>query len=203
MSTNAFQIPFRGDEWVRTLALGTLCSILSFLIVPLLLLLGYSIRAIEAGAMGWEELPPFRDWGVLAAKGIVVVQIILIYVVVAAIAGGALSLVSNLLTPLPVFAAGYLLPASLAGYALKGTLSAAFDGRAVWNLVTSWHYLIGFAFAAAVLLVTGILSALLIGALLQFYVLIMLGNYLGQITRKTAIERQHAASNSSATGAAT
>lgn len=65
--SDSIRYPF--SRFTRTIFLGIL-GILSILIIPLFVGLGYCIRAIKVSIEGEETLPPFDNWGELLLNGL-------------------------------------------------------------------------------------------------------------------------------------
>jgi hypothetical protein len=79
ISSNAFKYPF--SDFKKVLILGIL-SILSFLIIPAFLYVGYLFRILKASIAGVEELPEFGEWGEMFMDGLKVFAVLLVYTVI-------------------------------------------------------------------------------------------------------------------------
>ena len=77
---------YPSSDWIKVLILGVL-FIISFLIIPLFLAMGYMFRVIKASLAGVEELPTFDEWGVMFVDGIKLFLVYLIYSLPAIIIG--------------------------------------------------------------------------------------------------------------------
>ena len=53
---------YPSSDWSKVVILGVL-FLISFLIIPIFLALGYTFRVIKASLAGLEELPAFEEWG--------------------------------------------------------------------------------------------------------------------------------------------
>jgi Protein of unknown function (DUF4013) len=85
---------YPSSDWIKVLILGVL-FIISFLIIPLFLAIGYMFRVIKASLAGVEELPSFDEWGEMFVDGIRMFLVYLIYSLPAIIIG-VLSIISLL-----------------------------------------------------------------------------------------------------------
>jgi hypothetical protein len=69
---------YPSSNWTKVIILGVL-FLISFLIVPLFLALGYLFRVIKASLAGSEELPEFEEWGEMLIDGIKIFLVNIIY----------------------------------------------------------------------------------------------------------------------------
>ncbi|ELZ45627.1 hypothetical protein C464_11935 [Halorubrum coriense DSM 10284] len=198
MLEDGLSYPVRGD-WVGRVVIGGVLGLLSVLVIPTFLVLGYLVRVLERTVAGGEEPPEFDDWGDLLAKGVVatliafaysVVPVVLYGVVVTVIAGigsgvggdvGALIGATGALLALaflPVLALiYYAVPAALTAYAARGEASAAFDVDLLRPTLFSVEYLVAvlspILVALGVFVVSIVLLVTVVGAVLvpfvQFY----------------------------------
>jgi hypothetical protein len=89
----------RDDDWTRTVLIGGILSLLGFLVVPTILVLGYLVGVLR-GTMDDADPPAFDEWGDLLVDGLKAVVITLAYgfvpavVGTVAVAGGVLSVVA-------------------------------------------------------------------------------------------------------------
>jgi hypothetical protein len=79
ISSNAFKYSF--SDLKKVLILGIL-SILSFLIIPAFLYLGYLFKILNASIAGVDELPEFGEWGEMFVDGLKVFLVLLVYTVI-------------------------------------------------------------------------------------------------------------------------
>lgn len=79
ISSNAFKYPF--SDFKKVLMLGIL-SILSFLVIPAFLYLGYLFRILKASVAGVDELPKFGEWGEMFLDGFKVFVVLLVYTLI-------------------------------------------------------------------------------------------------------------------------
>jgi len=79
ISSNAIKYPF--TDFSKILILG-IFLILSFLIIPGFLYLGYLFRTLKASVAGLDELPEFGEWGEMFIDGLKVFVVLLVYSIV-------------------------------------------------------------------------------------------------------------------------
>ncbi|ELZ77352.1 hypothetical protein C455_13485 [Haloferax larsenii JCM 13917] len=70
MLSDALRFLKRSDDWVATTIIGGVLAVLSVLVIPLFILQGYFVRAMQAAARGDEAAPSFTDWGGLFVDGL-------------------------------------------------------------------------------------------------------------------------------------
>ena len=146
--------------WLSKLLIGVLMSVLSFLIVPALILQGYVVKIIRRVMGGeWDGLPEWDDWGGLLRDGFFVtvaeivytLPFILLMIVGAAATGGLASVTGSenaagliattgglgmlCLVFLFVIALLLLMPAILIQYAIKDDFGALFRFNEVFGLM--------------------------------------------------------------------
>jgi len=198
MLEDGLSYPIRGD-WIGRIVIGGILGLLSVLVIPAFLIVGYLVRVLER-TIGGDEVPPeFTDWGELLTKGVIgtiitlaytVIPVVVYAIVVGVVSGtggavggdvGALVGVVGLLLALafiPVlFLIYYAVPAALSAYAARGELSAAFDPELLKPALLSTEYLVAVLMPIVVAVVMWIATALLavtvVGLLLvpfvQFY----------------------------------
>jgi hypothetical protein len=189
--------PTESDDWILTVAIGSVALLLSFLIVPWFLVAGYLVRAIRVGMAGETEPPVFDEWAELLREGVtagaigLVYQVIPLIVFTVFVGGSVLALVTGtdagaapslfgLLGALVVWSVltlvfSYIGVAGIINYASEGTFAAGFDVDVVGDIVTSGEYLVAWAdvivLFVVVAIITGILNFLpIIGALAGLFV---------------------------------
>jgi hypothetical protein len=76
----AFGFAFKDPDWIKKLAIGSLITLLSVLIVPVFLLLGYQVAVARNVNDGIDDrLPEWSDWGRLFMDGLYVAVANIIY----------------------------------------------------------------------------------------------------------------------------
>ncbi|CQR49697.1 MULTISPECIES: DUF4013 domain-containing protein [Haloferax] len=175
----------RNDEdWVKTVLIGGVLGLLSILIVPTFLVIGYLLRVVRATMKGDEEPPVFDDWGDMAIDGVKGFAIAFVYSIVpliiagvfgfagivgamaggsdaAGAVGGIVALVGLLLAFVLGLLAAYLIPAALSNYAETDRMGAAFDVGTLRPILTSGKYATAWLTAFAVLFASSIVVGVL------------------------------------------
>ncbi|WP_424006094.1 DUF4013 domain-containing protein [Haloferax denitrificans] len=176
-----------GEDWVKTVLIGGVLGLLSFLIVPTFLVIGYLLRVVRATMKGDEQPPVFDDWGDMAIDGVKGFAIAFVYALVPAIiagvfgfagivgaaaggsdaagaVGGIVALVGLLLAFVLGLLAAYLIPAALSNYAETDRMGSAFDFGTLRPILTSGKYatawLMSFAVLFASSIVVGVLNVI-------------------------------------------
>jgi hypothetical protein len=180
MLQEAINYPRESDDLVRTLVIGSILTLISFLFIPVFFLLGYYQRVLAA-AMDDEELPVFDEWGDLFVDGLKAFVVVFLYLLVpfvvfgvsiaSAIGGasfgdvnaisGALiagALFGTLIAGLLGLAFWYAVPAALANVARTGRIGSAFSWRELKDVLLDSEYAVAWALALAVLVATGIVA---------------------------------------------
>ncbi|EMA04713.1 DUF4013 domain-containing protein [Haloferax denitrificans] len=176
-----------GEDWVKTVLIGGVLGLLSILIVPTFLVIGYLLRVVRATMKGDEQPPVFDDWGDMAIDGVKGFAIAFVYALVPAIiagvfgfagivgaaaggsdaagaVGGIVALVGLLLAFVLGLLAAYLIPAALSNYAETDRMGSAFDFGTLRPILTSGKYatawLMSFAVLFASSIVVGVLNVI-------------------------------------------
>jgi len=195
----------RSKRWVRKLLAGAACLLFSWLIVPFLLFIGYSVKISRAVQAGSDELPPWEHPWQLIKDGFKFLVIILIWSVPAVLlsipstvvsdqsAAGELAGFLSAAGSVWVLLVTLLEPAIISQYMDRGFLRAlnpaAVIRRARVNLALS--IVVGaLVFALATIGVIG-LAALLIGVLVTLpyasYVSAYLTGRYARLTESSAL----------------
>jgi hypothetical protein len=134
----AFEFP-RRRGW-KPLLIGGGLFLISFLIVPYFLILGYSYRVGRAAAIGHNEPPAFGDWGGLAFDGLRMFALVLILGIPATILQLVGAQISPILGIVLSLAVGLALPAFQVAFLGSGSITGALtDGRATSILFTTYY----------------------------------------------------------------
>lgn len=197
---DAFNYPRESEDVVKTVLIGGLLTLFSFLLIPAFFAGGYLLRVLERTAAGDDELPVFEGWGDLGVEGLKAFLITMVYGFVPFAIGGALLAVSfaigsggdamgavgalGMFLAMTVWfglglAVAYVIPAALANYAEKRTIGAGFDVATLKPVLTNKTYAIGWLTAFAVILIGGVIASVvgvvpllgqIAGAFIGFYV---------------------------------
>ena len=187
--TAALRYPWDDGDAGVTIVVGGILTLLSPLIVPAVLVLGYGLRVVEAVLDGEPSPPSFADPGDLFVRGLKGAVVAVAYVVVplavgaailtaaagafgvrfpgglptaggAVAAGGIVLIAAFLLVGLALLVA-YLAPAALVHLARTRRLGAAFAVDDVRGLATADAYAASWLLAAAVFALAGVVLAVL------------------------------------------
>jgi hypothetical protein len=189
MLGDALSYPRNSSDWIPTILIGGVLSVLGILVVPAFVVQGYLLRVLRSAAKDETAAPSFTDWGGLIVDGIklfvvnvayalvVVVPMIGLSVVLGlgnavASAGGEPSAAANLLTgalgllfvlvvTLLGIAVGYFVPAAYANFAVEENLGAAFDFSTIFAAATTSEYFVAWLLAVVVGVVGGLLGSAL------------------------------------------
>lgn len=174
--------PARREDWLKTVLIGGVLTLLGFLIIPAVIVSGYLLAVIRGRATGEDVPPGFEDWGGLLVDGVKTWVVGFVYAVVPTVLalgmfGGAVASIATgsdvgMVLGLLGFGIGglllmaiglvffYLLPASLANLAVTGRLGAAFDVDTVRRVVASRAYAVPWLWGLGVLVVGGTVANL-------------------------------------------
>ncbi|MDQ2053917.1 MULTISPECIES: DUF4013 domain-containing protein [Halobellus] len=181
----------RNDEnWVTTVLIGGILSLLGVLIVPTLLVLGYLVRVVRGTMHGEEQPPVFDEWGDLFTDGLKAFVVVFVYglipgIIAAVVVGGGIFsfvvgggsdsaglvglgmagiLLGSLLALVLSLLAAYVVPAAISNLAQTDQLGSAFSISELRPVLTSGTYatawVYGFALIIAASLVAGALNVI-------------------------------------------
>ncbi|PKL66851.1 MAG: hypothetical protein CVV28_09030 [Methanobacteriales archaeon HGW-Methanobacteriales-1] len=77
-------IKYPTSDWKKILILGFM-FLISFLIVPIFLVMGYGFRALKASIAGSDELPEYDEWGEMFVDGLKVFVVEFVYFLIPAL----------------------------------------------------------------------------------------------------------------------
>ncbi|ELZ34994.1 hypothetical protein C474_01497 [Halogeometricum pallidum JCM 14848] len=187
------------DDWIPTLVIGGVLSVLSALILPAFILQGYYVRVLRGAAKEERAAPSFTDWGGLAVDGIKLFLINIVFALVVLIptlvvlfavfgvssvttdpttgapnaAAGIVGLLATLLVVAFGLIVGYFAPAAYANFAIEDSLGAAFDLSTVLSGAATSEYFKGWLLAIVAGVVLGLvgaaLSVVVVGIFVLFY----------------------------------
>jgi hypothetical protein len=182
---DAVTYPTEDDEWIQTILIGGVLSILGFLLIPLLFVYGYVVRVIGRSLEGDPEPPAFVDWEELGVDGAKAFLVGVVYMLIPAIVGaltvggsilafatetrgGAATgvaglIVGTLLTAVLSLVFGYVAVAAIVTYADARQLGAAFDPSMLKPVVLSVDYATAWALSIAVFFGASVLVGVLNG----------------------------------------
>lgn len=174
--THALRYPTNEENWLKTMGIGTVLELLTFLVIPQILLQGYYVRVMRRTVAGDEKPPELDGWRELLVEGAQATVILLIYkaIPIAAVVvyfvpellatvseGNLIEILWTLLSAVVVYGAlfalfGYGAAAALVAFAETGSMAAAFSPRLA-RVLFSWTYLVAYL---KVLFVTAAVIAL-------------------------------------------
>ena len=165
------------DDAIKTTAIGGVLLLLSPLLIPVFLVLGYLMRVLRGTADGNDEPPVFDAWGDLLVDGLKAFVVTFVYSVLplavlavvgvfgvgtvligagdsalAGLIGGTLVLVLALVALVVSVAGVYVTPAALSNYAETDRVSGGFAFGTIWTAITTKAYAVGWLYAFAVIL---------------------------------------------------
>jgi hypothetical protein len=207
----AINYPFNSNHSVKTLTIGGILTLLSFLLIPAFLVSGYLLRVLRAVAAD-EELPAFDDWVDMGIEGVKVTIIFIAYALIPAvifflsgglmffaeegisgIVGGMLGMFVAALVGLVLL---YVAPVGIVRFAETGRMGSAFGFRSFWPTLTNAGYAVGWLLALGVIIAAGVITTivngipllgLIVAAFVNFYVSIVVWHLYGRaVTDATA-----------------
>jgi hypothetical protein len=172
MLGDALSYPSNSDDWLKTMLIGGVLIVTSFLIIPAFLLQGYFVRVLRSAARGEDTPPSFDDWEKMLVEGLKMTVIGVAYaffatilpVIVVAVGGlisDILGLILGLLAIVFIFAVSYLIPAAQTNFALTGKFGAAFEVKQVTDAAFTSQYFVAVLLSVVVGVILGFISALL------------------------------------------
>lgn len=79
MLSDALSFPRRGDDWLPTLLVGGVLTLLGVLILPAIIVQGYLVRVLAAAANNERTPPSFTEWGRLFVDGLKLLVVNIVY----------------------------------------------------------------------------------------------------------------------------
>ncbi|SFR58623.1 DUF4013 domain-containing protein [Halogeometricum limi] len=224
MLGDALSYPRNNPDWIPTILIGGVLSVLGVLILPIFIVQGYSVRVMRSAAKGETSAPSFTDWGGLTVDGLklfvisiayallIVIPIVAVTVVLGlgstladpttgpSAAFGVATLLGFLVIGLFGLAIGYFAPAGYANFAVEDSLGAAFDVSTIVSAATTGEYFTAWVLAVLVGLVGGLLggalSVVIVGIFVVFYVQIVVYYLFGRGFAKGLGKKRRAAAES-------
>lgn len=193
---DAITYPTESDDWIVTVLIGGVLTLLSVFIIPAFIVYGYLVRAIQANLDDEPEPPTFGDWGTLIVDGIKVVVVGFIYMLIplavmvltagtaiaamigggeAGAAAGAGTLIIGLLVSFVLaLVFGYFAVVGIVNLAREDRFGAAFDVGTIRDVGFDGDFavpwLISIGVFVAISVVTGVLNIIpFLGALVGVF----------------------------------
>lgn len=181
--SDALTYPTEHEDWLKTILIGGVLSFLGFLLLPLLPVYGYVVRAIRRSLEGDPQPPIFDEWGELFTDGLQALVIGIVYMLIPLLVG-AITVGGSLLSVLTGtrggvaaglagFAVGalivlvlslifgYLAVAALVNFARTGEFGAAFDFGTLREVAFDGEYAVAWLLSVAVFIGAGVVSSVL------------------------------------------
>lgn len=74
-------ISYPSQDWKKVIILGIL-TIISILIIPVFLVMGYFFRILKSSIAGFDELPDFDEWGEMFIDGLKIFVVQFVYLLI-------------------------------------------------------------------------------------------------------------------------
>ncbi|MFB6103403.1 MAG: DUF4013 domain-containing protein [Haloplanus sp.] len=175
--------PTNSEDWIKTILIGGVLTLLSILIVPAFLVYGYVLRVLRAGMNGAEEPPVFDDWETLLREGVVAFVVVIIYQLIPLLVmfltvGGSMAAIGTgseagagvgiiglfgglALSGLLALLFGYVTLIGLANYAHVGEFGAAFDLDVIRSVAVDGAYAIPWLYGVGILIAATVVASVL------------------------------------------
>jgi hypothetical protein len=172
MLSDALSYPSNSDDWLKTMLIGGILIVTSFLIIPAFLLQGYFVRVLRSAARGEDAPPSFDDWdemlvdgfkmfGIGFAYGLFGIIVPALVVAAGTLVSDVLGMILGLLAIVFVFAISYLIPAAQTNFALTGKFGAAFEIKQITDAAFTSQYFVAILLSMVVGGILGFISTLL------------------------------------------
>lgn len=196
----AFGFVFRSQNWFGKLAVGALCLLFFWLVIPLFILLGYFVETARTISSGGRELPPWTNIGQKLSEGFVLAVVLFIWNLPGSIlsSGGSVQCVDSSCHYAPNALASLgglyslllgLLTAAIWSQFLEGGFGAAFDFRAVFRRATLQPGMTVMVWLMVIVAgIIGALGVIIVGIGLLFtlpYAFAVIANLYGQFGQQT------------------
>jgi hypothetical protein len=175
------------DGWVTTVLIGGFLSLLSVLVIPTFLVLGYLVRVVRGTMRGDEQPPVFEEWSEMFVDGLKAFAVVFVYGLVpgllaAVVVGGSvftfvvggsaessslvgLGMLGLFVGGLLAFAlsllAAYVTPAAVAAFVETDRIGAAFSFGELRPVLTSGTYATAWLSGIAILFAAGLVGGAL------------------------------------------
>lgn len=172
-----------GDEWKKTILIGGVLLLFSFLIVPAILAYGFVIRTIHDCLEGETAPPEFGEWRELAIQGIYgwiigIIYLIIPFIVGAVTVGGSLTAIGSgtqtgaaagvagivggfFVTTILSLVFGYFAVVAIVNFARRGEFNAGFEFDTIKQIALSGDYFKAWLLGVGVFIVASVISGIL------------------------------------------
>ncbi|RYJ14139.1 DUF4013 domain-containing protein [Halogeometricum borinquense] len=198
MLGDALSYPRNSSDWIPTILIGGVLSLLFVLIIPIFIIQGYMVRVLRGAAKGETAAPSFTNWGELIVDGLKLVIINFVYslivliptaILLTVVGVGASAVSSPGADPSAAFGVvgssallvvwlfsivvSYFIPAAQANFAIEGSLGAAFDISTIVSGAMTSEYFVAWVLVLVVgtilSFIGGLLSIVIVGFFILFY----------------------------------
>lgn len=188
----AFSFPFEDDEWLKKILIGGALQLTTVLIFPGILLTGYLLRTMKRGLKGEQDLPEFDNWKDMFFTGLagdvigtVYVLVPILFIVLGQTLGDLTSVLFLPIGYCGVFAVAYILPAAYGNFVRQQRFGAGFEFKEIADSALNDRYFKNWLIAFGVLVAGGLLTTplqmILVGFVLQFYLMVVIFYFFGRL----------------------
>ncbi|MGI6464261.1 MAG: DUF4013 domain-containing protein [Methanobacterium sp.] len=75
-------IKYPSQDWKKIIILGILIILSIYLIIPIVLVMGYFFRILKSSIAGFDELPDFDEWGEMVIDGLKMFVVQFVYLLI-------------------------------------------------------------------------------------------------------------------------
>lgn len=200
---DAVTYPMESDEWIPTVLVGGVLTLLGFLVVPIFLVSGYVVRAIRSNLEDEPEPPTFGDWEELLVDGLQAAVIGFVYmllplIVMSVTVGGAVlamatgsdagvaaglggMMVGMLVSFLLFVVFGYLSAVAVVNFAREERFGAGFDVDVIRDVGFDTDFAVPYLLSIAVFVAASLFNVVpfvgnLVAVFASFYAAIVAAN---------------------------
>lgn len=178
----AINYPRNSEDPLPTVLIGGLLTLLGFLVIPIVLVLGYLMQVLRTTLADEPEPPTFEDWGGLFRDGLYALVVGFVYLLVPGIVFGvsvgglvieailtgdvsfatiAGSLTGFFLSAVLALVAWYVLPAALANVVATGRIGGGFAFGEIRPVIFTERYVVAWLLALVLFVAGGIVVGIL------------------------------------------
>lgn len=206
MIESAFTYPTENENWLKTVIIGGILTVLGVLIVPMFAVQGYVLRVIRATIAGESQPPEFEEWGDLFVEGFqawligVIYMLVPLVVAFVTVGGAVLAMATGSESGAAIGLAGmfgglavsgilallfgYFAVAAIVLFAQAGELGAAFDVGKVRAISFNSDYAFAWLVSVGGFIAAGIVASIpivgyILGPFAAFYAFTVAGRLWG------------------------
>ncbi|MBS3909015.1 MAG: DUF4013 domain-containing protein [Actinobacteria bacterium] len=186
--SQAFSYVLQDPNWLKKVLIGGLLTLFSFLLIPIVPLMGYYVRVLQNVAGGVDPvLPEWDDWNGFFTTGIKALIVALAYGLVIGIIVGIIQSVSSALGSIFNILYYFVIPVVFMRFSRNEEIGDAFKFNQMIELAKAnpSDYVVSvlLAFAASLLAMVGLIGLLIGAAFTLFYALLVNAGIFGQYLR--------------------